>query len=154
MAASGEHGATPLRSVDPIVEQDNAFFWEAGKRGELVARACAHCGDMTHPPVPMCPQCHGVVWRERVLSGRGTVTGWLKVHHPATPLFDYPLRIVTVKLEEGPELVSNLVDADVFDDPNDLPVEVTFAPTKGGWAVPLFRPRSSSSVDGDRARPS
>lgn len=140
MADNTEMAARP---IDPVVEQDNAFFWEAAKRGELVSRSCNACDYMVHPPVPMCPKCHGLAWTERKLSGRGTVNTWLKVHHPALPMFDYPLRIVTVVLEEGPQLVSNLVDADDIENANDLPVEVLFAPTRGGWAVPLFRPRTA-----------
>lgn len=48
------------RPVDPVVDWDNAFCWEAAKRGELVSRRCEQCGYMVHPPVPMCPQCHGL----------------------------------------------------------------------------------------------
>ena len=67
---------TAPAQLDPIVERDNAFYWEAAKRGELVARACDNCGHIEHPPVPMCPRCHGVNWSEKQLSGRGTVKGW------------------------------------------------------------------------------
>ena len=143
MAATLEEVAQSPRLIDPIVEQDNAFFWEAAKRGELVSRSCDGCGNMVHPPVPMCPKCHGLTWSEVKLSGRGTVSGWLKVHYPPNPLFEYPLMLVTVTLEEGPLLVANLVDADDVTDVDDLPVEVVFAPTRGGWAVPLFRPRAA-----------
>lgn len=130
--------------LDPIVDQDNAFFWEAAKRGELVSRTCDGCGEMVHPPVPMCPSCHGLSWTEKKLSGNGTVATWMKVHHPPTPLFEYPLLIVTVKLDEGPELVANLLDAESVTELHDLPVEVVFTPTMGGWAVPLFKPRANA----------
>lgn len=130
------------RPIDPVVDWDNAFFWEAAKRGELVSRTCDGCGHLEHPPVPMCPKCHGLSWSEVKLSGRGTVSGWLKVHHPPVPPWDYPLLLVTVTLEEGPVLAANLVDIEDVETIDDLPVEVVFAPTKGGWAVPLFRPRS------------
>lgn len=133
---------TKVRRPDPAVERDNAYFWEGAKRGELVSRSCDGCGNMVHPPVPMCPTCHGLTWTERKLSGRGVVTGWMKSHYPPTPLFDYPVLIVTVKLDEGIEFATNLVEADHVA-PSDyigLPVEVTFAPTRGGWQVPVFRP--------------
>ena len=131
------------RAIDPVVDRDNAFFWEAARHDALVTRLCDACGHSEFPPVPMCPNCHGLSWTEKPLSGRGTVSGWLKVHHPALPIFTYPLRIVTVKLEDGPELVSNLIDADDIEDADDLPVEVVFAPTRGGWKLPLFRPRKA-----------
>jgi hypothetical protein len=64
----------------------------------------------------------------------------MKLHHPVTPLFDYPVLVIRVMLEEGIELVSNLVEADDDQVAVGLPVEAVFAPTMGGWAVPLFRP--------------
>ncbi len=130
----------PPRRPDPVIERDTAFFWEAAKRGELVSRSCDSCGNMVHPPVPMCPRCHGLAWSETKLSGKGVVTGWMRSHYPPTPMFDYPLLIVTVKLAEGIELASNLVDAGDMTPEPGLPVEVTFAPTRGGWAAPVFRP--------------
>lgn len=132
--------------IDPMVERDNAFYWEAAKRGELVARACDACGHIEHPPVPMCPKCHGLTWSETRLSGRGVVKGWIKVHYPPTPFFDYPVPVVVVELEEGLQIVSNLVDADGADPQTGMPVEVAFRPTRSGWAAPVFRPRQTPAA--------
>lgn len=131
----------PARRPDPGIDRDSSFFWEAAKRGELVSRRCDGCGHMTHPPVPMCPKCHGLAWTETKLSGRGVVTNWMKSHYPPLPFFDYPLLIVTVRLDEGLEFATNLVGApDGLDDYAGLAVEVLFEPTSGGWAVPVFKP--------------
>jgi uncharacterized OB-fold protein len=140
--AASDNPPVPRRP-DPVIERDTAFYWEAAKRGELVSRTCDACGNMVHPPVPMCPQCHGLAWSEKKLSGNGVVTGWMKSHYPPTPMFDYPVLIITVKLDEGLEFVSNLVDAADIEVQPGLPVEVTFAPTRGGWAVPVFRPAAN-----------
>jgi uncharacterized OB-fold protein len=48
--------------------------------------------------------------------------------------------VVLVELEEGIRLVSNLEGADPADVTLGLAVEVAFAPTRGGHAVPVFRP--------------
>lgn len=134
---------TPAVRPDPGIDRDSSFFWEAAKEGRLVTRACNACGYYTHPPVPMCPECHGLKWTEKELSGRGVVTNWMKSHYPPLPFFEYPLLIVTVKLEEGIEFASNLFDVPGdLDDYAGIAVEVAFAPTKGGWAVPVFRPAS------------
>ena len=47
--------------------------------------------------------------------------------------------VVLVELEEGIRLVSNLEGVDTADLAIGLPVEVAFAPTRGGHAVPVFR---------------
>ncbi len=55
----------------PILTPDNAFFWEACERGELVAQRCGACGRLAHPPRPMCPHCHSLAREIVQLSGRG-----------------------------------------------------------------------------------
>ena len=37
-------------------------------------------------------------------------------------------------------MVSNLCDVEYADVTVDMPVEVFFAPTQGGFKIPLFRP--------------
>ena len=137
---STESGGAATRP-DPIVSRDSAFFWEGAQRGELLAQACATCGALRHPPRPMCPRCHGVERREVRLSGRGVVYSWIVPRHPAPYGFAEPPVVALVELEEGIRLVSNVVGAAPGEVRQGLPVEVEFAPTRGGKAVPVFRPR-------------
>jgi hypothetical protein len=58
---------------------------------------------------------------------------------PAPIGFAEPPVVVLVALDEGIRLVSNLEGAETADLAIGLPVEVTFAPTRGGHAVPVFR---------------
>jgi hypothetical protein len=125
---------------DPIETPDTAFFWAAAARGELVALACADCGDLRHPPRPMCPACHSTRREERKLSGRGRVLTWIFPRHPPPIGFAEPPIVALVDLDEGIRLVSNLVDVAPDAITPGLAVEVAFAPTAGGKAVPVFRP--------------
>jgi uncharacterized OB-fold protein len=125
---------------DPIETPDTAFFWAGAARGELVALACAACGDLRHPPRPMCPACHSTKRVEKKLSGRGRVLSWIFPRHPAPIGFAEPPIVALVDLEEGIRLVSNLVEVAPDAIRVGLPVEVRFAPTAGGSQVPVFRP--------------
>jgi uncharacterized OB-fold protein len=125
---------------DPIETPDTAFFWAGAARGELVALACAECGDLRHPPRPMCPACHSTKRVERRLSGRGRVLSWIFPRHPAPIGFAEPPIVALVDLDEGIRLVSNLVEVAPDAIRVGLPVEVRFAPTAGGAKVPVFRP--------------
>jgi uncharacterized OB-fold protein len=125
---------------DPIETPDTAFFWAAAARGELVALACADCGDLRHPPRPMCPACHSTRRVERRLSGRGRVLTWIFPRHPAPIGFTEPPIVALVDLEEGIRLVTNLVDVTPDAITAGMAVEAAFAPTAGGKAVPVFRP--------------
>jgi len=125
---------------DPVETPDTAFFWAAAARGELVALGCAECGHLCHPPRPMCPVCHSTKRVERKLSGRGRVLSWILPRHPAPIGFDEPPIVALVDLEEGIRIVSNLVAVAPEAIAPRMPVEVTFALTAGGRAVPIFRP--------------
>jgi uncharacterized OB-fold protein len=59
--------------------------------------------------------------------------------HPAPIGFAEPPVVVLVALDEGIRLVSNLEGVDTAELAIGLPVEVAFAPTRGGHSVPVFR---------------
>ena len=133
----------------PLLTEDNAFFWEASTAHRLVAQRCAECGRFRHPPRPMCPECNSLTVEIVELSGRGTIYSFSIIHHPPSPFFEYPVLAALVELEEGIRMVSNLTDVD----PATISgtslvgqaVEVTFVPTDGDAAVPVFRIASAAN---------
>jgi hypothetical protein len=129
--------------ITPVVDRDDAFFWENARSGRLVARACAGCGRLQHPPTPMCPACGALDWEVRELTGRGTVHSWIVSRHPTRP-DDAPRIVALVQLEEGIRLVTNLQDVAVPEATVGLPVEVVFLEVDG-TVLPQFRPRTEVS---------
>ncbi len=123
----------------PILTPDNAFFWEACGRGELVAQRCGECAALAHPPRPMCPRCHSVRREVTRLSGRGVVYSWIVPRHPAPIGFAEAPIVALILLDEGLRLVSNVVGVPVAEICNGLRVAVAFEPTAGGHSVPVFR---------------
>ena len=145
-AGEGKPPAAATRP-DPVFTPDAAFFWEGAARGELLGQRCADCSRLTHPPRPMCPACHSTRREIVKLSGRGTVYSWVIPRHPAPVGFAEAPIVALIELEEGIRLVSNLVEVEPGAVRNGLPVEVCFAPTRGGRAVPVFRPRTGGAHD-------
>jgi uncharacterized OB-fold protein len=129
----------------PVLTPDNAFFWEACERGELVAQRCGACGELAHPPRPMCPHCHSVERELAHLSGRGEVYSWIVPRHPAPIGFAEAPIVALIQLDEGLRLVSNVVGVAPGAMRNGLRVEVAFEPTAGGRAVPVFRAQPAAS---------
>lgn len=76
-------------------------------------------------------------------SGRGFLYSYV-ITHRAAPGFEAPYVIAEVELEEGPRLLSNLID--VAPDPEylplDLALEVAFE-SFGDVTLSRFRPRST-----------
>lgn len=138
---SGDDSAGGVARPDPIPTRDSAFFWDGALRGELLAQACAACGRLRHPPRPMCPHCRSVEREIVRLSGRGLVYSWIVPRHPPPFGFAESPIVALVDLEEGIRIVSNVVGAATAQLRQGLPVEVGFEPTRGGRAVPVFRPR-------------
>ncbi len=123
---------------DPTITEDNEFFWEAATGHRLVAQRCSDCGVVRHPPRPMCPHCGSLATEVTELSGRGSVYSYALLHHPQNPAFEYPVRAALVDLEEGIRMVTNLVGMETAEIEIGMMVTVTFVPTAGGNAVPVF----------------
>jgi uncharacterized protein len=127
----------------PVLDADNAFYWRAAARGELRIQSCGECGALCHPPAPLCPACHSSERQSRQMSGLGRVTSFMIVHHPPNPWFDMPIAVVSVELEEGPQVTSNIVEVELPKVDLGMEVDVLFASTDDPEVgVPLFRPRA------------
>lgn len=124
----------------PVVTDDNRGFWAAASEGRLAIQRCRSCGRYHHPPRPVCPSCHSTDQQWSDAAGTGVVYSYALLHHPQHPAFDYPVIAALVDLDEGVRLVTNLVDIDSGDVAIGMPVEVSFVPTAGDAAVPVFRP--------------
>lgn len=96
--------------IQPVVNQDTEFFWEGTAAGEVRIQRCDACGELRHPPGPMCPTCHETKRSYVVASGRGTVYSFVVHHAPQVPGKELPLRLGLVELEEGARMVGRLDD--------------------------------------------
>jgi uncharacterized protein len=128
----------------PVLDADNAFYWHAAARGELRIQSCGECGALSHPPTPLCPVCHSPERESRLMSGSGRVASFMIVHHPPNPWFEMPIAVVSVDLDEGPQVTSNIVGVPPQEVDLGLEVVVVFASTDDPEVgVPLFRPRGT-----------
>jgi uncharacterized OB-fold protein len=132
------------RSVPTVTPTLEPFF-DAARRGVLALQTCTSCGGHWFPPSATCPSCLGdsVEWVDT--SGRATLWSWVVMHQPYFKAFKdlTPYHVVFVKLEEGPILVSALLDIDVADFEFDMPLEVDFvAMGAEDLPMPAFRVRA------------
>jgi uncharacterized OB-fold protein len=133
----------PRRRFDlPTVEPETQPFWDAAKEGTLLIRRCGSCGRAHSYPRPFCPHCwsEDVPWEQA--SGRATLYTYSTVHLNDLPPFSEQLPYVAavVDLEEGPRMMTVVVDADPGDLQVGMPLEVTFRPLDDDTTAPYFRP--------------
>ena len=74
-------------------------------------------------------------------SGRGKVVSWFVAHPPVLPAFQEiaPYAGVLIELDEGPRMVSSLVDVGIDEIEWQMPVEVVFEDVSDDITLPKFR---------------
>jgi uncharacterized OB-fold protein len=103
-------------------------------------QVCATCAQRIFYPRLYCPNClaPGLDWMQA--SGRGAIYSYTVVRSNAPSAFaaTIPYAVAVVRLEEGVQMLANIVDSDLDDLRCDAPVEVVFQ-RKGDWVLPQFR---------------
>ncbi|MGI8925390.1 MAG: Zn-ribbon domain-containing OB-fold protein [Tepidiformaceae bacterium] len=116
-------------------------FWEGARAGELRLQRCDTCSHVYFPPRNFCPKCasRSVSWFRA--SGRGTLWSYVINMRPP-PGWDEPYAIAVVKLEEGPTMMTSIVDVPQTPESLelDMPLEVTFDAVTAEVTLPKFRP--------------
>lgn len=138
----------------PVLESESAFFWLSGKDGVLRIQRCDACQRWQHPPLPLCPTCHGAALTAQPVSGRGRVKTFTINHQPWKPGMTVPFIFAAIELEEQAELyvLSNVLDA-IDRIRIGMAVEVCFQRHEDVW-IPLFKPTADSGVDDRQVRAS
>lgn len=116
-------------------------FWQGLAREELLFQRCADCGEAIHTPAMVCSGCGGRSLRWVASRGRGVVYSWTVVWRPQTPAFAVPYAPIIVDMEEGWQILSNLVGCEPGVAAVGLPVEVEFHRLDDELTLPYFRPR-------------
>lgn len=75
-------------------------------------------------------------------SGQGIVYSYTIIRQNKSPEFrdDVPYNVALIQLEEGPRMLSNVIDIALGDLRVDLPVTVVFDPVSDEISLPRFRP--------------
>ncbi len=115
-------------------------FWDACKTGALTLQKCAEHGAY-FPPRPFCPVCGSRDVESFAATGKATLYSYVIAHRPRPDMGTAPHSIAVVQLDEGPRMMTNIVDCPQTPEALqlDMPLEVTFQ-TFGEIALPFFKP--------------
>jgi uncharacterized OB-fold protein len=125
----------------PVVTEESRPFWEGCRQGKLVLQYCEQCQRYQFYPRLYCMQCGSNALRWVETSGRGVVYSYTIIRQNKSPEFmnDTPYNVAIVQLEEGPRMLSNIVDVDPLELRVDLPVTVVFDQVSESISLPRFR---------------
>ena len=124
----------------PFASVISAPYWEGTARGELLFQCCNACAGITHTPAVMCAHCSSpdLVWEKS--AGTGRVYSWTTVWRPQTPAFTVPYLAIIVDMDEGWQMLSNLIGCEHDAVEIGMPVAVEFHAITDGVMLPYFRP--------------
>ena len=128
----------PLPEIDDI----NRPFWEATRRGELRLQRCKDCCEVWYPAGTNCPKCLSTSFEWSPMSGRGTVWSFIVYHHCWHRGFEkeIPYNVAMIQLEEGPIVITNIVDVKNEAIKVGMPVKVVFEPATDEVTLFKFKP--------------
>jgi uncharacterized protein len=136
--------ASLLPTPSPTVEPETQRFWDATAQGTLLLPRCLSCSTFIWYPRAFCPACgsQSVEWVEA--SGRGTIYSYTINRRGYGDHPEYrgqgTFVLAYVELDEGPRVMTNIVDCDPDSVAIGQLVEVVFHDTGQGAALPRFRP--------------
>jgi uncharacterized OB-fold protein len=130
----------------PTPTPETQPFWDGCKEGVLRLQRCESCAHAYFPPRPFCPKCasRSVAWF--AASGKASLYSYV-IHHRPAPGFTAPYSIAVVQLEEGPRMMTYIIDCPQTPDALvlDMPVELALTKMSDAITLPLFRPAGAST---------
>ncbi len=130
--------AKPLPEVSDLTRP----FWDAVQKSELHLQRCTVCSAWIYYPSEWCTACYATDLEWLPCSGRGVVWSYSIVHQAPYAAFegDVPYVLATVRLEEGPQMMTNIVNCSLEAVAVGMAVRLTVEVRGDGFKVPQFEP--------------
>lgn len=126
----------------PVVNSWTKNFWDGTRDNKLMIQKCTNCGKHVFYPRMSCPFCFSqeLDWVET--SGKGRVYSYTVVrsNSPSAFLNDMPFVIAIVRLEEGVQMLTNIVGCEPEKVYCEMPVRVVFEKLDEDFTLPKFQP--------------
>ncbi|MDT7842562.1 bifunctional MaoC family dehydratase N-terminal/OB-fold nucleic acid binding domain-containing protein [Streptomyces justiciae] len=134
----------------PVVNRDNAGFWEGVREHRLLIQRCTACSTLRHPWLPGCATCGHPEWDTVEASGTGEVYSYVVMHHPPFPAFDPPYAVALIELTEGVRMISNVIGVPYDEVRIGMPVRLEFQVYDEELVLPVFRAEERRVAVGGR----
>lgn len=120
----------PTVGITPV----SAPYWDALREGRLAYQSCS-CGRRWLPPRAECPSCLGTNWEWAISRGVGRLVSWVVYHVAYHESFAdrLPYNVAIVELDEGPRLITNVIDCAETSLRADAMVGLAITEEQGIW---------------------
>ncbi len=113
-------------------------FWRGCRSEELRYQRCAACGLANFPPTENCRHCLSAELRWTPSAGVGEIYSWTVVHRPVTAEFEPPYAPAIITLDEGYQMLTNVVGIPPEDLAIGMRVRVQFHDVDADLTLPYF----------------
>jgi uncharacterized OB-fold protein len=126
----------------PEITAESRPFWDGCRRHEFLVQRCGDCGVFQHYPRGVCAHCWGTNLEWRRSAGRGRVYTFTVTHRTQARGFkdETPYVLAWIELEEGVQVLGNVVGCDPPRITIGMPVRVTFEDVTPEVSLPRFEP--------------
>ncbi len=127
----------PVPLPNPVSEP----FWEGCRRGQFLLQRCTSCAATQFYPRTLCSACGRGELEWVAAAGAGEIVSYTVVRRAITEAFAarVPYVVAIVRLAEGPQLMSHIVDCDPDAVRVGAPVTLGFEDLDGEASLPVFR---------------
>jgi uncharacterized OB-fold protein len=123
-------------------------YWDAAAKHKLIRPQCSSCGASFFSPQIACPKCTSEQWTWEPSSGRGVIYSASTVHKPPHPGIAVPYVFAVVVMDEGWNILSNIVHCRPEDVKPGMRVKVNWERRIGGYTIPCFEPDAGAGGAG------
>jgi hypothetical protein len=126
----------------PIPSAESKPYWDGLRERKLMMPRCDDCKGWWFPPSLLCPHCNSKAWSWTQTSGRARIFSYVVYHRVYHPAFaqEVPYAVAVIELDEGPRMISNVMDIAPDKLECDMRVEVAYQPVTDAITLAKFRP--------------
>ena len=126
----------------PRPTPDTKTYWEGCRQHQLLIQRCSECNKYQFYPRIICTAClsNNIEWVKA--KGCGEILSYTIVRKAISEAYaaDVPYVIALIKLEEGPKMMSNIVNCQPDKVMIGMLVEVVFDDWSEELSIPMFQP--------------
>jgi uncharacterized protein len=124
----------------PVPTVTSQPFWDGCTGGELLYQRCLSCSRPVFNPSSVCRWCGSGEMEWQQSAGQGSIYSWTVAWRPQAPSFKTPYVAIIVDMDEGYQMLSNLIGCEPDDAHAGMRLTVDFHPVGGNITLPYFRP--------------
>lgn len=126
----------------PRPTPETEVYWQGCRKHELLLQRCTQCNKFQFYPRIICANCTSENLEWVKATGRGRVLTFTIVRRAVSEAYaaDVPYVVALIQLDEGPKMMSNVVQCDPETLVVGSPVQVVFEDWSDEISVPQFRP--------------